>query len=54
VPIPVDGNQPGYAVNGIFVPMLIEACKMHEEGFGIPTIDKALIQASGIKVGVFS
>lgn len=53
VPIPVKANQSGYAVNGLFVPILLEACRMHEQGFGIPTIDKAFMAAAGIRVGAF-
>ncbi|MCA1812890.1 MAG: enoyl-CoA hydratase/isomerase family protein [Halobacteriales archaeon] len=46
-------DSPGFAVNRFFVPFLNEACRLHEEGFDIPTIDAAAKEAFGIGMGPF-
>ncbi len=52
-PFIVEGRQSGFVVNGIFVPYLLEACAMLQEGFDIPTIEAAGVQATGFKKGPF-
>jgi enoyl-CoA hydratase/3-hydroxyacyl-CoA dehydrogenase len=49
----VTTDSPGFAVNRFFVPFLNEACRLHDEGFSIPTIDAAAKQAFGIGMGPF-
>lgn len=46
-------DSPGFCVNRFFVPFLNEACRLHEEGFDIPTIDAAAKEAFGIGMGPF-
>lgn len=53
VPFVVEERQPGFVVNGIFVPYMLGACRMLEEGYDIPTIEAAGIIASGFKKGPF-
>jgi enoyl-CoA hydratase/3-hydroxyacyl-CoA dehydrogenase len=49
----VTTDSPGFCVNRFFVPFLNEACRLHEEGFGIATVDAAAKEAFGITMGPF-
>ena len=47
-------DRPGFAVNRFFVPWLIEAVRMYDEGVAsIPTIEAAARRAFGIGMGPF-
>lgn len=52
--VPVEtADSAGFAVNRFFVPFLNEACRIHEEGVSIPTIEQAGQEALGIGMGPF-
>lgn len=46
-------DAPGFAVNRFFVPWVNEACRLHDEGIPIATIEAAAKQAFGITMGPF-
>jgi len=46
VPFRVAAGKPGYAANGVFIPMCLEACHMADEGFSLATIEQAGKQAT--------
>ncbi len=67
IPTPILGSRRGGAADIVFVSLLLEAARMLEEGFGVPTVEAAgkaaygmpmgfltLMDVTGLEVGLYS